>query len=346
TGQHISRVNYPVIVSDSRNLISFLFTFSAEWVGINKTAIITTGGAAYKCLIVNDMAMDMPVLAAGPCLISVFGGDLYTADSCEFEIKASGLKDGRTPIPSPPDIYNQILGVATDAKDKAVNAESLAKDDQNTASTNAKAAMDAAARAQLESQNASLSAANAKASEANSKASEVTANKEADRATNNILNGVSAHNSDAISHPAIQNHLSDVEKIAKDAKSTITFDDYNSLITAFNTMPKDKYYVGKGMNIVKIGVPDLWIAYVAASSLPYTYTTDDAFETTMRTSGTVQVGFYKIAMMETGKVDLSDYYNKVQVDHLLPKQIAQSVYNAQHSAGTLPVGTYFIRLGV
>lgn len=149
-GQQLDRENYLCLVAGSRNLISFSFRFSPEWAGVAKTAIITTGGVTYHCLVGADGAIapgNMPVLRAGECTVSVFGGDLYTVGACTMEVGKSGLMDGVPPVAPPPDIYNQILNKATDAEGHATTAENLANDSQNKAATEAKKAGESAVAA-------------------------------------------------------------------------------------------------------------------------------------------------------------------------------------------------------
>lgn len=83
----------------------------------------------------------------------------------------------------------------------------------------------------------------------------------------------------------------------------------SAMISTFNTLDKDTYKVGDNIYIVALNVPDLWVMSVENTSVPYSYTTDDAFVNEIRTNGYVQVGYYKLSMLETAKVDLSNYLN-------------------------------------
>jgi hypothetical protein len=118
------------IIADSKNQIKCKFTFSDEWVDKAKTAVIKTGGTTYNILITDDeIAPDkMPVLKAGIATFSVFGGDLMTANIAKVPIEASGLEDGQTPEPPEPDIYNQILTAANEAKTIAQGVAQQATD--------------------------------------------------------------------------------------------------------------------------------------------------------------------------------------------------------------------------
>lgn len=103
--QTIKRVNTEVLVSSSRNMIKFAFEFSPEWDGITKTAVITTGGVVYNCLIDSYGEIpdsEMPVLEPGTCEISVFGGDLNTSSIYKLAIEKSGYIPAEPPSPPEP----------------------------------------------------------------------------------------------------------------------------------------------------------------------------------------------------------------------------------------------------
>ena len=79
------------------------------------------------------------------------------------------------------------------------------------------------------------------------------------------------------------------------------------MITAFNALANDVYNVGQNVMIITLEVPDLWISGIESTSVPYTYTTDEAVTTALSTNGYVQVGYYKLSALETQKVDLTNY---------------------------------------
>ena len=101
------------------------------------------------------------------------------------------------------------------------------------------------------------------------------------------------------------------------------------------------YRKGRNINIVTVGVPDLWVAYVETTPVTYSYTSDTAFVSALETDGTVQVGYYKLAMLETQKIDLTDYASKLYVQAAIPLRIKQSVYDAMAIAETLDAGRIY-----
>ena len=75
--------------------------------------------------------------------------------------------------------------------------------------------------------------------------------------------------------------------------------------------------VGTSIYLQQTDVPDFWVYSKADSSVAYTYTNDSAFINAVETSGYVQIGYYNVAMLETAKVNLTDYYTKEETDNLL-----------------------------
>lgn len=106
----------------------------------------------------------------------------------------------------------------------------------------------------------------------------------------------------------IQPQINEIELIAKGANQPLSYSNYSAMITAFNSLANNVYNVGQNVLIITLEVPDLWISGIDEStSSTYTYTTDEAFKTSLATNGYVQVGYYKLSALETQKVDLTDY---------------------------------------
>ena len=99
--------------------------------------------------------------------------------------------------------------------------------------------------------------------------------------------------------------------------SAETYDDYESAVAAINAWPADYRSVSGNVFIRTLDVPDLWISEVEQISAPYTYTTDAAIVSALKTDGYVRIGYYKLSALETQKVDLSDYYTKSEIDTMI-----------------------------
>lgn len=101
--------------------------------------------------------------------------------------------------------------------------------------------------------------------------------------------------------------INEVNSIAKGANQALSYANYQAMITAFNSLDDDEYNVGQNIYIVTTEVPDLWISSVESTSSTYTYVDDATFVNSLATNGYVQVGYYKLSMLETQKVDLTNY---------------------------------------
>ena len=107
----------------------------------------------------------------------------------------------------------------------------------------------------------------------------------------------------------------------------------SAMISDLNVSSASAYNVGNDLYIVAKGVPDFWISSKEETSVQYTYTTDADFINAVSTNGYVQVGYYKVSMLETQKVDLTNYYTKAQVDALI------SALDGVYMAKANPTGT-------
>ena len=101
--------------------------------------------------------------------------------------------------------------------------------------------------------------------------------------------------------------INEVNSIAKGANQAVSYSNYSSLVTVFNALDDDVYRVGQNFYILTLEVPDLWVSSIDSTSSTYTYTTDAAFINDLETNGYVQVGYYRLSMLETQKVDLTNY---------------------------------------
>ena len=136
---------------------------------------------------------------------------------------------------------------------------------------------------------------------------------------------------------AIQNTANTAESIARGANQSLSFSNYQAMITAFNSLANNVYNVGQNVMIITLNVPDLWISSIESTSQTYTYTTDEAFTTALETNGYVQVGYYRLSALETQKVDLTNHYTKSQTDTLLNAKVNKSSFVYDSNTETLTI---------
>ena len=122
---------------------------------------------------------------------------------------------------------------------------------------------------------------------------------------NNSTSGMSATNvQDAIDENAsIGNQAL---AIAKGRNQSLAYNNYSEMITALNSMSKDELKRGQNIYIGTVGVPDLWVYSVETGSVNYSYVNDETIVNSLGTDTTIQVGYYKLAQLETQKVDLTN----------------------------------------
>ena len=92
--------------------------------------------------------------------------------------------------------------------------------------------------------------------------------------------------------------------------TTKTYENYQAFVTAMGLLSKSELKVGDNVYIKKLDVPDMWVTSVNATSVSYTYTTDQAIINALDTTNGLTVGYFSFSKLETEKVDLSTYQTK------------------------------------
>lgn len=133
----------------------------------------------------------------------------------------------------------------------------------------------------------------------------------------NKLNVVDNLNSTSATDALSANQGSVLKSMVQALPSAKSFTNIQAMITAINSYSNAEMNVGTSIYLQQTDVPDFWVYSKADSSVTYTYTDDSAFISAVETSGYVQVGYYNIAMLETAKVDLTDYYTKTETDSFI-----------------------------
>ena len=125
-GQHIVRTDTNRVVSDSRNYLRASFEFSEEWTGI-KTAIFKSGDVVRHAVLENDECMvPWEVINPGFMKVSVFCGDLITADSSTVPITESGYAEGGAPQDPSQTVYEQIIAMLNEIETGGIPDDKIA----------------------------------------------------------------------------------------------------------------------------------------------------------------------------------------------------------------------------
>lgn len=100
----------------------------------------------------------------------------------------------------------------------------------------------------------------------------------------------------------------ELKKLVQAIPQATSFTSVTNMISTLNSASKDAYKVGHDLYIIARDVPDFWISSIESSAVSYTGDGDaliNAFKNNSAT--TVQIGYYKISLLETVKVDLTNY---------------------------------------
>lgn len=127
-----------------------------------------------------------------------------------------------------------------------------------------------------------------------------------------VINGITIKGSKVAAdyNLATNTGLDAVREIAEGAQQAVSFTNYETMVTTLNEATEDEYKVGQSIYIETVKVPDVWISQISDTSVPYTYTTDEAIVNALDTAGFLKIGYYRICKLETGKIDMQDYVLK------------------------------------
>ena len=106
---------------------------------------------------------------------------------------------------------------------------------------------------------------------------------------------------------ATQRELTRIQGLIKGSEGAVSYDSYKELIDEFNVLEPDVYNVGQSIYIKTLKVPDLWVYDVEEESEEFVYIDDSTIESILKIDGTFKVGYYRLAALDTLKVDLSNY---------------------------------------
>lgn len=97
-------------VADSKNYLKAEFNFSEEWQG-NIIAVFGDCNENFYDVVLEDGKCVVPweVIRAPFFTVSVFCGDLVTANALRVEVERSGYREGNQPSEPTPDVYSQLI---------------------------------------------------------------------------------------------------------------------------------------------------------------------------------------------------------------------------------------------
>lgn len=90
-----------------------------------------------------------------------------------------------------------------------------------------------------------------------------------------------------------------IEEVLEGKEQAVAFTNYQAVVNDFNNAATNKYNVGQSIYVQSVNVPDLWVYSVENTHVDFAYVGDEDIIESLETTGTVQFGYYKLAMMET-----------------------------------------------
>lgn len=114
----------------------------------------------------------------------------------------------------------------------------------------------------------------------------------------------------------VDRRLDEAESISKGRNPGVTFETYEEMVYAIDEMDENELKVGQNIYIADVGIPDLWIYSVEESKADFIYVSDEDIVSELEINTTFQVGYYKIAQLETQKVNLSEYAKQEDVEEI------------------------------
>lgn len=102
-----------------------------------------------------------------------------------------------------------------------------------------------------------------------------------------------------------------LKKKVEASQNAEVFNTLSAAIEILNAAPIGTFKTGDDLLIVQSDVPDLWVTEISDQSTSYNYSNDDTTINDLMTNGTIQCGYYKVARLEIGKIDLSGIQNDI-----------------------------------
>lgn len=124
-----------------------------------------------------------------------------------------------------------------------------------------------------------------------------------------------------------------------EGNSAKAYNNISAMVTALNAMGAEDLKIGNNLYISTLAVSDLWVRAVETTSVPYTYTTDEAFVTALTNAGEsgLQIGYYRVLALESEKVVVPVQDIQVDEESIVENGVAKFV--SESWTATLTNGT-------
>jgi hypothetical protein len=112
---------------------------------------------------------------------------------------------------------------------------------------------------------------------------------------------------------SVNKRADEIEAIARGASTGKVYGDYKEMIDELTKASQDFLKVPDHIFIQEVNVPDLWVMGVHVVQYDYTFVSNEEFLRNLKDVGYIIIGYFVLGMLETQKVDLTDYAKKDQV---------------------------------
>lgn len=107
----------------------------------------------------------------------------------------------------------------------------------------------------------------------------------------------------------------------KEKEFAVAYSNYREVVDIFNSAEPNAFTVGQPVFVQTLNVPDLWVYSVSDSHVNYGYTTDENIVNTLSSVGFIQIGYYKLSMMETKTTSVANVVTLDSVQTITAKKI-------------------------
>ena len=88
------------------------------------------------------------------------------------------------------------------------------------------------------------------------------------------------------------------------------------MVASLQLLPEGYFKKGQNIFIATLNVPDLWVYGSLSKFTPFAYQTDSALVADLLNQGYIDIGFYRLSPLETGKVNLAEYVKFTDIEPL------------------------------
>lgn len=105
---------------------------------------------------------------------------------------------------------------------------------------------------------------------------------------------------------SVDEELLRLNNLLQEKEQSVAYANYQEVVNVFNMAATNAFNVGQTIYVQSLNVPDLWVYSVENTHIEFAYVGDADIVDTLLENGTVQIGYYKLAMMETKTTDVSN----------------------------------------